>query len=185
MASIGPNAVSNAFNNTSAGTTAWVGPSNVYTSNSVYATNTEPMTFTSGSSNKLVANTLGFSIPTDATINGITVNIVNISTATFTQTTYVELSNGSSTTANNGIGTAKSWTPPTTLSTTTMGGGADLWGATLTPTLVNSSTFGVGLYIQSSFCNNFVWSVDSITITVAYTPSAGGPVQYQVITCGL
>ena len=63
----------------------------------------------------------------------------------------------------------------TTLVTNTLGSESDLWGATLTPAIVNSSSFGFGTQIQTVESSGtdrsflFTW-----TITVYYSTTSGG-----------
>lgn len=113
----------------------------------------------------------GFSIPTGATINGVVVEVSRKTSDAASQSRDVGggevlLSAGGT------IGTGKNLVSDytTSLVTATYGSSTDLWGATLTPTIINSSTFGFG-YIF--FVNNgsATVSVDFIRITVYYTAS--------------
>lgn len=68
----GPNSAGTGANDTSFGSLAWTNPANATSSNNVYATRALS---SSTDSNYLKATNFGFSIPSGATINGITVEI--------------------------------------------------------------------------------------------------------------
>jgi hypothetical protein len=51
-----------------------------------------------------------------------------------------------------------------------LGGSSDLWGATLTPAIINASDFGI--YFEWGTFSD--WYVDHVRITVYYTEAGGG-----------
>jgi hypothetical protein len=184
MASIGPNSVSVGENNTSIGTTGWWYPTEIYTSDDSRAEIFGSGTFTSF---RLVARAPGFSVPAGATIDGIVVSVESSTLATLSATFNVKLWNGTSTTADNSIGTGKTMVPATfTDSVITLGSSSDLWGASLTDTIVNGAGFGVCLWLSSTSGLSRRWDVDHVQITVHYTTGGGGGSVQQscVIMCG-
>lgn len=114
----------------------------------------------------------GFSIPSSATILGVGVqlNVVgqNTSTGTIAQVGLV-LSGALE-------GTAKTPATPitTTPTTTTYGGPADLWGSSLTPAIVNNSTFGFAVSAALTTSRAFIDL--PLTVQVYYTLSGSGTV---------
>lgn len=167
MATQGPNG------GTGAGV-GWTGPTNIASTNAVYATFSVPGTLTSTS---LSTSTLGFSIPVGATINGIQVDIVRHSSATGS----LSLSGGSGGTgvsltkvAGTPVGTPKNDATLWGLgdATTTLGNAADLWGAAWAPADINSTGFGATLQIDNTNAAARTASIDSILITVTFTPAA-------------
>ena len=160
-------------NNTSVGTLSWTNPTNIYTTNSTYAVGGST---TSGSlTNYLVATTFGFSIPLNAIITGVSATYATNNSTSTTGGFYAlaSLWNGSSTTIDNSIGNDLI-TSSTFSNNTVFGGINKSWGATLTPTIVNSSTFGVALSIF-----NQILSIDSVTLTIYYTIGAATQIYKQ------
>lgn len=120
----------------------------------------------------LVAENFGFSIPANATILGIIAS-------------FSVLAQGATTSTVNEValwysgaqeGTAKTPGTPITTSavTTAYGSAADLWGAALTPAIVNSPTFGFAISITADSERIFIDF--PFTITVYYTLSGSGTV---------
>jgi len=121
------------------------------------------------SSKTLSATDFGFSIPSDATIDGIQVTIGRkAEDSSSIQDRSVRLiKNGSQTGDNNGA-TSTNW--PTSENVASYGSTSNLWGTTWTPSQINSSNFGVALSVDN---NNFSHSrtayVDYIKVTITYT----------------
>jgi hypothetical protein len=152
-------------NVTGVGTVAWTSPGNVISDNNSYAT----VAVSGGAiSNYLQATNFGFSIPTEATITGITVTIGRFESATGTGTdvrdNVVQLIKGGVVTGTNLAVTGTDW--PTTETALAYGGTTNLWGNTLTPADINASNFGVALAVTSS--NSRTASVDYMQIQVTY-----------------
>jgi hypothetical protein len=178
MTTVGPNSPassSDVTNVTGVGDQAWSNPGNAATSNSTHATFTD----SSAGSNYLKAVNFSLSIPSGATINGITVEIkrkANLSQsggggARITDVT-VKLVKGGTISGTNKA-SATRWT--TSEAYFTYGGAADLWGLTLTDSDVNASNFGVVLSVAGNLADGSeTGSVDHIRITVDYTAVAGG-----------
>lgn len=119
-----------------------------------------------------IATGLGFTIPTDATILGVTatfgVNSQGPTTGTVNEIAlwYSGLQEG----------TAKSPATPitTTITRNTYGSAGDLWGAALTPAIVNSPTFGFAISITCD--SERVFMDFPFTVQVYYTLSGSGTV---------
>jgi hypothetical protein len=152
--------------------TAWVNPTNVSTSNNAYATyglDANVLTST------LSISTLGFAIPSGATITGIEASIERKASANScinTDTTEVAgiwLTKSAGVTQGTNKGSATFWT---TIDTTqTLGSSSDLWGSTWTDTEINAAGFGVGLVAWNECATLKTVSVDYMAVTVYYTPS--------------
>jgi len=156
---------------------AWSNPGNITASDD----NRASATLVSGqTSDALVATNFGFTIPTNATIDGITVNIERYGTRTtfFLVTRAIRdqtiqlTKDGTTAVGANRALTTTNW--PTSDGIQLYGSISDLWGTTWTPAEINSSNFGV--YIQAfswkiGFLGNNTLSafVDHVTVTIDYT----------------
>lgn len=127
----------------------------------------------------LIFHNFGLSIPSTATILGVTATVSLISQSPTTGS----LSQISLYQANSPIGTIK--TPATPFNTTftpqSYGGDTDVWGAVLTPAIVNSPTFGyaiacncdsIRVFIGQPFAINVAYSYPSSGITITASPNA-------------
>lgn len=112
-------------------------------------------------------------IPTTATIDGILFRLVkkrgNTGTGSITEST-IQLFNGTTNIGNNkAVGTAY----PTTDTLSTYGGATDLWGATLTPTILNDPNFRISYGGTMTVTAGTVGlDFDLAELTVYYTDSA-------------
>lgn len=106
------------------------------------------------------------------TIDGIVVHIRGRYDLGGASIAYVQLQEGGSP-----IGTAKTTEQAITASnaTYTFGSSTDTWGASLTPAIVNSVTFGLRFSVKATV-NNTDISFDYGAITCYYTASGGGTV---------
>jgi hypothetical protein len=145
-----------------ASATAWTSPGNVVSDNATDATCAVPCDY-------LVTSAYGFAVPATATILGVTVEVEASETGTGNSNYVVQLISaatptliGNPTSAITINGTAKA--------ISTSGGAADLWGATLNPTIVNGAGFGAVIY--STDATNTL-AIDFVRVTVTYTPSSG------------
>lgn len=119
-----------------------------------------------GNTNSLTCTDFGFTIPGGSTIDGVEVLYTLTDSGGSAPRRLVEsqLYNGGN------IGTVKS--PGSLWVTQTLGGATDIWGATLTPAIVNSMGFGIRLIGSVGFpasSPDIVITVTSITMTVYYT----------------
>lgn len=178
MASQGPLSPSVAANDSSAGTMAWSVPNNSKVSDNAHSRST--VDGGSGDSTQYLKVTgFGFSIPSDATINGIKVQAEGL----------IELPNGESGTSlysprivkGGSIGS----TDPSVKQTfggseayKTYGSETELWGQSWSPSDINASDFGFALRISiSSGIIAYGVAVDHIRITVYYTTA--GPANVK------
>ena len=120
-------------------------------------------------SQSLQLTNFGFSIPTDATVTGIMVEVNRFASSNLSihDVTVQLLKDGAPAGSNKAI-TVVPWT---TVATTIViyGGSKDIWGTTWTPAQINASTFGVSLAVTNSGGAEQTASVDYVRITVTYT----------------
>lgn len=162
MASQGPNSGATAANTSLGGFASWSNTGNVFASDNSYASAVTGMG--ADTSDGLDVTNFGFTIPSGSTINGVVVEIEEKKTGTVNSHTVQLMSAGSP------IGTNQSGSEAWHASDTYLsyGSSSSLWGATLTTTTVNASTFGVR--IRASLMNiNDTAYVDHVRITVYYT----------------
>lgn len=124
------------------------------------------------------ATLFGFSIPADATIEGITVEIeayrATTGGAAVSHRDTAQLLKAGSPVGTNKGNTAHDDSQPiaTTATVYTYGGATDLWGTTWTPSEINASGFGFKFVAYSSYTGYRLHYIDFIRITVDY--SEGG-----------
>ena len=129
----------------------------------------------------LALTNLGFAIPSDATINGVEVEVLHKAD----NAAYFNISRGPWKLIYSGavVGTDQAGTGALTNSPAriTVGSSSNLWGVALTPAIVNSSSFGVGLsYVCSDVYSGSIIYVYSARIKVYYT-EAGTSLRREVI----
>lgn len=175
MASSGPLYPGTVASTTNAGTSEnaenWVSTNNVKADDGAESTITVATFDSPDISSLLVCYNFGFAIPTDATIDGITVEIDRRNSAGAASDNRVQLGKGNAfanLVGTNKANTALDW--PASLTVATYGGAADLWGTTWSPADLNSSTFAVFLSVQAD-ANNTDIQVDYVRVTVTYTPA--------------
>lgn len=144
-----------------AGATAWTSPGNVTADDGAYTSAAVPTDY-------LVCSSFGFNIPDGATILGITVKVQAYETGTGSTNFVPQLISSTTPTL---IGSAKSATTVSggssgTPNNYTVGGAADVWGASLTPAIVNNSGFGVALWTTDTVNTLFI---DFVSIAVEYS----------------
>lgn len=162
MASTGNTFPGTGENNADDGVTAWTNPGNITADDGANATCS-----TASSSQWLVGRNYGFSIPSGSTINGVTVRLEAAETSPGNESVAAQLQNDSGTL----IGSSKTNNVNgTSFTVYTYGSSSDVWGATLTTTIVNHANFGVRFRYQTSHDVQ----VDYCTIAIDYTePSVG------------
>lgn len=144
-------------NNAGIGATAWTSPGNILADDNTTATCNA-----GASSQYLIARNFGFSIPAGATITGVTVRIAGTESSAGTEIVNAQLQNESGTL----IGSSKQQTfSGTTEAIYTYGSSSDVWGATLTSTIVNDADFGVRFWYTTAHNT----TVDYVTIAIEYT----------------
>jgi hypothetical protein len=142
-----------------AASAAWSNPGNVVSDNGSNASAAVPTDY-------LVTSGYGFTLPAHATIVGVTVRVEASETGSGSSSYIPQLHSATTPTL---IGSAK--TAVTVTGTTPVissnGGTSDLWGATLTPAIVNNAGFGVSIW-STDTVNTL--SIDFVTIAIEYTP---------------
>jgi hypothetical protein len=169
-ATSGPNNPTTGADDTSSGTVAWGTPTNVVSSNNAYATAVLPTINTL--SHYLKVTGYGFAIPTNATINGILVEVekseASVSSATIVDNAIYAVKGGTIQTGGTNQKSASTW--PTTDAYTSYGSGSDLWGVAWTPADINASTFGVAIQSKNNGASGSETArVDHARITITYS----------------
>lgn len=138
------------------GLTAWTNPGNITADDAADAT------CNGAGSDYLVARNFGFSIPASATISGVTVRVEGSEHSAGTESVSAQLQNDVSAL----VGSSKSQTfSGTGKSVYTYGSSSDVWGATLTPAIVNDADFGVRIWYTTSHDVR----IDYVTINIEYS----------------
>lgn len=173
LPSIGPKDGGTFSNDSSVGTVGWANVTNARLNDSAYATASLGNAQTS---NYIKATNFGFTIPADATIVGIKVDIdrKGSSNSNTVQDNAVRIiradgSLGGTNRATTGTPCASTW--GTSDCTQGYGGTNDLWGETgWSPSAINDADFGVALSAVSlAGSGSRTASVDHIKVTVTYT----------------
>ena len=151
------------------GSVSWSNITNIQ-NNTNNGTYTYAILFESQQPSTIYVRNFGFSIPTSATINGITVQINKFADNDMTDADVYLVDNTGTQVGTNKNITAYFW-PTNYTSPQTYGGSSDLWGTTLTPSIINSNNFGLQLkgYWGSYTKFNFLVYVSWVKITVHYT----------------
>ena len=148
-ASQGPQAGSTAIS-ADRGGVDWVNPTNVYLSNNY----TYCSTVYDQESNWIKATNFGFSIPTGATINGITVTLKRLVEDGLAFDIAARIVKNGSLTVGSSQPNPNNWTV-ISFESITYGGPSDLWGTSWTAADINASYFGFALYAQQLSGNKF------------------------------
>ena len=129
----------------------------------------------------LRASNFGFDIPSSATVLGVEVDVVWGATSSDYTLDELYLAWGASastfSTTNKGTGQNLSSTGGDIV---TYGGASDMWGessATLTPTVVNSSDFGIVIKPAKTATDSNSCRVDCVRIAVTYSVTEDGNVR--------
>ncbi len=174
--SSGPNNGGTFANDSTVGTVDWSSPSNAQTQNDVYAT--ASLTSSARTSHYLKATNFGFSIASNATIQGIVVEVDRYesggSTLRVTDNSIKLVKGG--VISGNDKSAGLSWPNSDTNTYVSYGGPSDLWGLNWTPADINSSNFGVVISaIKDSTDHDRTAYVDHIRITVYYAATQPPP----------
>jgi Tfp pilus assembly protein PilX len=146
----------------------WTSSTNVYTSNSVYATNSISSNSTGAT---LTVKGYGFSIPTSAVIDGISVSVIRKASVSNTiSDSTVQLLKAGNPVGSNKASSSK-W--GTSNSTVNYGDTDDLWSTTWTAADVNNANFGVK-FVAKAGSTAATASVDYISVTVTYSGDTNG-----------
>lgn len=146
-------------NQTGIGSNAWTLPNRIQVNDGTFSPAVCP-------SNYLKATNFGFSIPSNATIEGIVVNVDRSASVVNTVTEAEIKLLKAGTIVGNNAATVNYW--PTTAAVASYGSSSGLWGTTWTYSDINDTNFGVVLATQSSPTGKTGY-VDYISITVYYS----------------
>lgn len=155
------------YTGTNVGSTNWTNPGNV-TAND--GSNANVVLGPSVDTKWLDSHSYGFAIPSDATVLGI------VGTAEITGSTTGKLKGFQLLKAGVLAGTDKAPNLSFTGSLTVhnYGSSTDLWGTTWTPAEINSTGFGLALYVGGTFAGGAVIDVDYMQVTVYYSQVISG-----------
>jgi hypothetical protein len=152
------------------GSVAWSNPSNATTSDDSYASFS---TTTLVNSEYLRGSSFGFSVPSNATIDGIEVSYEDKFGFTGDSGNLAGEVKLSLFGSGGALGNAKYSVFIYQVDTVqTLGGSEDTWGATLTPEDVNNSSFGAAYYVEGANGDFVEFFVDHIQVKVYYTESS-------------
>jgi gliding motility-associated-like protein len=165
------------LNNAAGGTDPWNNPGNALTDNNSYATMSNAALLIGGTvrnSNYLVLRNLNISIPINAQICGVQVEIRKFSSdntsSNWTRDLDIRLLKNNQITGTNHANTGVNW--PTSETAFTYGTNADLWGTTLNGMEVSSNGFGVAIAIESRAAGlllpTVISYIDAVRIRVYY-----------------
>ena len=164
MGTLGSNNGTTFVDDSTIGTITVTNPSNVASSDNVYATMVLLITQVS---HYLKCTNFNFTIPLDATVTGITVAIEHSSTVLNATTDSSIKIVKTGVISGNEKATGTLW--PTSDAVATYGSASDLWGLAWTPADINASTFGVAIAASATLAGT--GQVDYVSITVDYTGS--------------
>ncbi len=150
--SSGPKNAATFTNSTFTGSFSWSNLSSAQTNDNAYATASMLVgALSTVNSNYLIASNLGLSIPPEASICGITVEIeasaTGLGVGSSIKDNSVKIIKGASVT---GTEHANSSNWPSSDAYGSYGSNADLWGATWTPADINAAGFGVAISARLS-----------------------------------
>ena len=171
-ATAGPSYASTAVNDAGTGTLAWTTPGNATATDDSKAS--VALTKNTGISNYIKATGFGFSVPSNARIDGITVEWEKSDSldggAGETQDNAVRIVKTDAIGATD-LSNVSNWT--TTDTFVSYGGVANLWGDTWTAADINGSTFGAAISAKNAKVSGggaaTTAYVDSVRITITYT----------------
>lgn len=146
---------------------AWTSPDNITADDDAQASCNSPYY---GGSNWLRATNFGAAVPSGATIKGVAIEIdEKASNGSAIYIADIHLWTGSK------AGTSKTNQPdwPTSFTKRTYGGATDLWGATLTATNVNATSFGVRFKVAGKTTPNTYAFCDVIRVKIYYDMGPG------------
>lgn len=160
---------------TSENAEAWVSPGNIVSDNATDASITAATYDSPDISQLLIGSNFGFTIPLDAGIVGIVVELERNNAAGAASDNRVQLAKGTTfadLVGSNKADTALDW--PAGMTVASYGSSSDLWGATWKPEEINASSFAVFMSVQADAANTDV-AVDFYRVTVHYVE----PTQIQ------
>lgn len=176
MASTSATSPGTGANNTTVGTVAWSNPGNITTSNNTRAT----AALNNSTSNYLMATNFAFTVPTNAVITGILVEIEKSRTAgtgTLQDSRVHLVKRGTILSNADNKASATAWTGSDAYAS--YGGSSDLWGAVWTAADLNAFDFGVVISAVETASLAATAGVDHIRVTVSYDEGYASQPQVQ------
>ena len=168
MATAGPNLAGTGADDATVGTRTWINTGNITANDGSYASTSVAINSSTNGSHYLKATNFGFSIPSGATIDGITVVFRRMATPIPAKDSLIKIIKGG-TIGSTSLHSGGNW-DGTAFRSDTYGGASNLWGESWTYTDINSSTFGVALScFSASFKSTTTPRVDYVEITINYT----------------
>lgn len=180
MVTAGPNSPSAAVQSgVGTGITGWTSPDNVYAADGAFA-NSGISSSGSSPSRYLLTTGYGFSIPANAIINGIAVDILRLRAGTGECTDdRIRIIKGGAVSSADRANTTANW--PTSFTYASYGGSSDLWGETWTPADINNSGFGAAAAAKWVSGTPSA-RIDHVRITVYYTVNAAPTIGSASVT---
>ncbi len=164
--SSGPNfpTVAISYSAAGSGNVDWLTPEGIRADDTSYA----HVNLKEGEVSQYLSGTgFGFSLPAEATITGIVVDVERYSNDSNIQDYVVQLTYNGEIIGNNYAVTGVNW-PKNSEAVTTYAPADPLWGTTLTGQQISSSTFGVVFAVTNAGTRNMAAFVNDITVTVSY-----------------
>ena len=179
MASSGPRD-GTVFTNYDVGGLNWTNPDNAVSADAVYATFAVDKKAVDDTQ-ILYASGFGFTIPSDATINGIFVEWKKKYAGTGGSVTDSSINLFDEYGDPKGSENSVAWT--TTNQYANYGSSTSLWNTTWTPAQINDADFGAGLsaIVYGGATVGCTAYIDHVRITVYYTEAAGGGSQVRLL----
>ncbi len=152
-------------NDTGVGSEMWNNPQRASVENGSYATTFLTIN-TASASHYLKATGFALSVPENAIINGVKVQILKSNSCVCMKDHRIRLVKKGNIDGEDRANTSV-WPNPDAY--IAHGGASDLWGLSLTPADVNASNFGVAISARNTLTGASAAGIDNIKITVYYT----------------
>lgn len=157
------------FDGTSGTGASWSNASNAAASDNSYAT----VTPIGGQKTRFLTGTMGasaFSVPVDATIDGVVVSVEMKSSGNNVDVWHVHIldTTGARCAADKATGSV-----PTSDTVRTYGGAGDVWSESLTPAWINDGDFGAAIAFDNGAAGTRTISIDQMFLTIYYTEPGG------------
>lgn len=170
MATVGPTFAGTGASFNDGGTTAWTNPTNAQGDTTATAATCAPGSSIGNTSQRLRLSNFGLSVPTGATVLGITVEVEKQASANNRSKWGTNGCRLLKAGAEVGSDLAAGATWSNSKAFQTLGDAANLWGTTWTPAEVSASGFGVSLKTERTSASAVTDSVFRARITVTFTP---------------
>lgn len=169
MATAGPNGGGSASSSTGIGSKAWNSPTEIL-SNDMNFTFANLGGASGEATNWLIVTSFGFSIPSGATIDGISFTLTVPGDSRILDNA-IRVYHPSSGIGSTDKAIATVWS---SLTTRVYGGISDLWGESWSHSNINSSSFGVAISAKKNNSDFVQTFARYVTATITYTEAASG-----------